>query len=729
MAPSRRRAVLIGVNQGGSDVRLPALRYAERDVQAVRGVLLDEEIGTFDDADIKMYVGAEATWREIKAGLREMALDSGPSDVLLVYFAGHALVPEWSTQLDAYLVTADLNPDALRREPDNGLRMAFLKRDVFETFAGTSFLVLDCCHAGIYLDADLRHAEAMQTYRTRVDRHSALLACRNGAAARESEEYGHGVLTYHLLSALRGGAADDRGRVSFGQMAAFVAEQGLEPPPVQLVHMWGPTTVLVQPPTSRHERRLQSSPANPSTTRPCKSPLEDQSSSIVQLLGRVFRSDAHPMRASQQRGHAERVEIVRHALAAASVAVVEFSGSAIRVADSTARFDKEELRPLLELSSADATRYRTSMPGHIVSNDAGMRLLCVPLSYEDDRILTLTVVDPAVALLDMGEPLAVMLRALWDSNLLGDPLQAEMQVVTALRTAFGRLPLNLYEYAFSLYQKLVDSMIMVFQPVVELDLRPAGVSIHSFEALARRSDKELRAPLAALQMAYVWGDRFIIERDSLLLAKSIHSYATADADAPWHGTKPLSVNVAVRSLLSDSYLNQVSRALAEAAMHPRTLTLEISEQDAIQPGPGERWPQEPLLYFHRRLTELARELRISFAVDDFGVGYASLARMAELPLTQIKVDRAVLHHPMALEELALVARVSRHASDLGQAPTPRAVIVEGFDDAAPVTLKQIYDLGIHHVQGFFSGAVASTSLQPLDQAARERIAGLVRGEE
>ncbi|MFF0822812.1 EAL domain-containing protein [Micromonospora haikouensis] len=270
---------------------------------------------------------------------------------------------------------------------------------------------------------------------------------------------------------------------------------------------------------------------------------------------------------------------------------------------------------------------------------------------------------------------------------------------------------------------------MVFQPVVELDQRPAGVSIHSFEALARRGDGEVRAPLGALQMSYVWGDRFIIERDSLLLGKAIRSYAAADADAPWHGTKPLSVNVAVRSLLSDSYLHQVSAALAEAGMHPRTLTLEISEQDAIQPGPGERWPQEPLAYFHRRLTDLARKLRISFAVDDFGVGYASLARMAELPLTQIKVDRAVLHHPLAVEELALVARVARHASDLGQASTPRAVIVEGFDDAAPVTLKQIYDLGIHHVQGFFSGAVASTSLHQLDQAVRERIADRVRGEE
>lgn len=728
MAPSRRRAVLIGVNHCGYDVQLPALRYAESDAQAMRSVLLDERIGTFDDGDVDLYIGPRATWQDIKTRLRDIALDSRPSDVLLVYFAGHALVPEWSTQLDAYLVTSDLEPNKLRREPDNGLRMAFLKRDVFETFAGTSFLILDCCHAGIYLDANLRHAEAMQTYRTQVDRHSALLACPNGSAARESDEHRHGLLTYHLLRGLRG-QANDGGRVSFGQMANYVAEQGLEPPPVQLVQMYGPTTVLTQPPVSRHDRQALSGPANPGTTRPCKSPLEDRSSSIMQLLGRVFRSEAHPLPPSSQQGQAERVEIIRYALDADSVAVLEFSGRGIGVVNSTARFDKDELWPMLELSAADAMQYRTSMPGHVVSNDADRRLLCVPVSYEDDRTLTLIVVDPALALLDMGEPLAVMLRTIWDSNPLDDPTEAEMRVMTALRTNFGRLPLNLYQYAFSLYQKLIGSMTMVFQPVVELDQRAAGVSVHSYEALARRADHEVRAPLLALRMAYAWGDRFIIERDALLLEKAVRSYAAADAEAPWQGTKPLSVNVAVRSLLSDSYLTQVSKALAEADLNPRTLTLEISEQDPIQPGPGERWPQEPLAYFHRRLTDLARELRINFAVDDFGVGYASLARMAELPLTQIKVDRAVLHHPLALEELALVARVARHALDRGHAPQARVVTVEGYDDEAPISLKEIYDLGIHHVQGYFCGEVATTSLRPLDQSVRDRIAARVRGEE
>ncbi|MEV4769351.1 EAL domain-containing protein [Micromonospora humida] len=726
----RRWAVLIGVNQCGRDVQLPTLRYAEEDAQAVRRLLLDPDIGTFDDGAVKLFVGEQATWRGIKSELRDLVLDSRPSDVLLVYFAGHALVPEWSSsnQPDAYLVTADLEPDVLRREPDNGLRMAFLKRDVFEAFAGTSFMILDCCNAGVYTEAELRYTEAMQTYRAQVDRHSALLACPNGAAARESEEYRHGVLTHHLLRGLRG-EAGDRGKVSFAQLADFVAEQGLDPEPGRLVHTWGPTTVLTHPPASRHDRPALSTPATSGTTRPCRNPLDDLASSIIQLLGRVFNVDSRPGRQSAGSGHAERVEVIRYALEADSVAVVEISATGVGQVTSTPRFNKEELRPLLEGSLADATTGRASSPGFVISDDDGPRVLCVPLSFKDDRTVTLVVVNPALAPLDMGEPLAVMLRAIWNSDVIEHPVEAELQVLTALRTSFGRLPLALYQLAFGRYQKLINSLTMVFQPVVELDKRAAGVSVHSYEALARRRETDRRAPVSALEMAHIWGDRFIIERDSLLLVKAIQSYAAADAESPWEGTKSISINVAVRSLLSDSYLANVRSALADAHLDPRTVTLEISEQDPIRPGPDEEWLQEPLAYFHRHLTTLARDLQISFAVDDFGVGYASLARMAELPLTQIKVDRAVLHHPLAVEELELVARVARYASDQGHAPSPRPVIVEGYDGKAPVTLKQIYDLGIRHVQGYISGEVASTSLRLLDQELRERIAALVRGED
>src|SRR5262249_36238610 len=124
-------------------------------------------------------------------------------------------------------------------------------------------------------------------------------------------------------------------------------------------------------------------------------------------------------------------------------------------------------------------------------------------------------------------------------------------------------------------------------------------------------------------------------------------------------------------------------------------------------------------------------LRVNFAVDDFGVGYASLDRVSTLPLTQIKVDRAILLHPvnLALEELALVARVARHAMRHGAASTPRPVIVEGVDDKSHVSLKDIYDRDIHFVQGYITEMPASVDLHALSSNIKERIAARVRGDD
>ncbi|MFD6752504.1 MULTISPECIES: EAL domain-containing protein [Micromonospora] len=727
MATAKRWAVLIGVNESSPSAGLPALQFAENDAREMDAILLDEHIGTFEDGDVHCYAGVAATWPAIKTTLREIAIQASPSDVLLVYFAGHSFVPEWSTPSDAYLVTADFDPEVLVREPDQGLRMSFLRHDVFEVFAGTSLLVLDCCQAGDHIDVDQRHTEVMRTYYTRVDRHSALLSCQSGVAARESTEHQHGMLTHHILRALRGAAQDERGQVSFAKMADFVAQQDIEPPPVRFIRAWGSAGALTRPPVSRHDRGLNK-PATAGSTWLCRNPLEDQLNSILQFLARMFPPEPWQIESGK------RLEIITAALAAESAAMVTFTrngygnGKGKGKVSWTERFDEDYLRPLLELAAMEAIRHRTGVPGYGVSS-GGHRLFCVPVSVVGDATLALAVVDPPLSQLDMGEPLAVMLRAICETDPLGDPVLAEMLALTALRSTFGRLPLALYERAFRLYEELINSIVMVFQPVVELDRRPSGVSVHSYEALARRGDPERGAPVKALNMARVWGDRFIIERDVVLARKAIHSYAKADTESEWQGTKPLSINVAVRSLLSDSYLHQVTKALDEANLNPRVLTLEISEQDPIEPAPGEQWPHDPLVYFHSRLTKLTSDLGISFAMDDFGVGHASLARMAELHLTQIKVDRAVLQHPMAIEELELVVQVAGYARTRGQAPNPRAVILEGFDDEAPLTLQQVYEVGIHHVQGYFSGQPGSATLRPLDSTVQKRIAALVSGEQ
>ncbi|WP_084598648.1 EAL domain-containing protein [Actinoplanes subtropicus] len=158
------------------------------------------------------------------------------------------------------------------------------------------------------------------------------------------------------------------------------------------------------------------------------------------------------------------------------------------------------------------------------------------------------------------------------------------------------------------------------------------------------------------------------------------------------------------------------------------MTLEISEQDPIEERRGERWLAEPHVYFHERLACLTRRIGVNFAVDDFGAGHATVSRVAELPLTQIKIDRAVLHHSRAIDELALVVKVARDLLDRGTTYIGRAVIVEGVDEQSPLALKEIFNQQVKYVQGHITRAPASPELKALPIEVRQDIAARVRGD-
>lgn len=146
----------------------------------------------------------------------------------------------------------------------------------------------------------------------------------------------------------------------------------------------------------------------------------------------------------------------------------------------------------------------------------------------------------------------------------------------------------------------------------------------------------------------------------------------------------------------------------------------------MAPESDEDWGAPPLEFLRDRLGRLASRHHINFAVDDFGVGYASLDRIASLPIAHIKVDRAVLGHPLAIKELRLVVDVANELLLRGCAATGRTVIVEGYDEEIKVPLADIYEAGIHLVQGYIMGEQASRELHPLGAGLREKIAGLVQ---
>jgi diguanylate cyclase (GGDEF)-like protein/PAS domain S-box-containing protein len=93
----------------------------------------------------------------------------------------------------------------------------------------------------------------------------------------------------------------------------------------------------------------------------------------------------------------------------------------------------------------------------------------------------------------------------------------------------------------------------------------------------------------------------------------------------------ISVNVSIRQLYEEDFVDIVGEALDRSAIDPHSLVLEITEglladdRDAIV----------------RRLQAL-KMLGVRIAVDDFGTGYSALSHLQQFPIDILKIDKSFI---------------------------------------------------------------------------------------
>jgi len=711
-ATAKRRAIIVGVNASQSPQALPTLKYAEEDARALRDVLTHPETGTFDPADVTLLVGVDANCQNIKRVLRRRARETSETDLLFVYYSGHGLIPSWSRGGEVYLATEDLRIEALEDEPDSGLRMSFLRQDVFDEIRGISLLILDCCFSGEYVSP---RSMSVVNSTQREGSHAALLACSSGVSARERDDIRHGEFTHSLLEGLRGAAARFDGEVTLDSLYVWL-KQSAGSKPLTDARNWGVHVALTRP---RLRLKLPIIPGLPadasglSQVEVARHHLDAHLPQLHSFLDRLLDSAPIGTNDSGATNARHRLDIVRAALGASAAGLAEVSDDGVRFLRWTDRSSLEaSIRQVAELGVTSRERRRQSL-ATVGLDPEGRVLYCVPLLHSGkEKVQVLVAIHPEADVVAMGEPLAVLVKAFmrpeerWEETIEG----LELGLLTSLRSTFGRLPYEVYDRAFTLYRREIQRLVVVFQKVVKLLNQGATGGTHSYEALARVAYSDRNAPGELLDTASIWGDRFIIERDLILAAKAIDAYSRLHLkQGSSHTAQPVSINVAVRSLLSPSYVEVVRESIRSTNLEG-AVTLEISEQDPIiLPDEIDSIPS-PMEAFRRHLIGLMRDLEVGFAVDDFGVGHSSLDRLAMLSLTQIKIDRAVLEHPLALEELRLVVKIAQEALERGGAAA-RTVVLEGVDakilasreGGQALTLKQIYDAGIRYIQGYITG--------------------------
>ncbi|AHI01908.1 cyclic Di-GMP phosphodiesterase RmdA [Kutzneria viridogrisea] len=166
-----------------------------------------------------------------------------------------------------------------------------------------------------------------------------------------------------------------------------------------------------------------------------------------------------------------------------------------------------------------------------------------------------------------------------------------------------------------------DEFYVDYQPLVRLeDSKILGV-----EALVRWQHPEFGrlAPDRFIELAEETG--LIVPLGRWVLRKACQQ-ARRWLDAFGDATPFVSVNLAVRQSRDPALVADVRQILAEAALPPHLLQLELTES-AIMGTADE--PLEAL----RALSDMG----VRIAIDDFGTGYSNLAYLRHLPVHELKI--------------------------------------------------------------------------------------------
>lgn len=224
-----------------------------------------------------------------------------------------------------------------------------------------------------------------------------------------------------------------------------------------------------------------------------------------------------------------------------------------------------------------------------------------------------------------------------------------------------------------------------YQPKVSL----VDGTVSSVEALIRWRHPEI---------GYIAPDKFIPRAETtgaiVQIGRWVIETAAHQAKKWASGGRPLriSVNVSAKQVTHDLALIDNIKA---AQNHCDSLIdIELTESIFLGGTPSTM-----------AFIQGCRKLGCGIHLDDFGSGYSSLAQLANLDLTALKLDRAFIADcGNADRQLALLRAVCSLASALGL-----AVIAEGVETEAMA--RKLAALGVPYAQGWhYSKALSATAL-------------------
>jgi EAL domain-containing protein (putative c-di-GMP-specific phosphodiesterase class I) len=170
-----------------------------------------------------------------------------------------------------------------------------------------------------------------------------------------------------------------------------------------------------------------------------------------------------------------------------------------------------------------------------------------------------------------------------------------------------------------------------------------------------------------------------------LLTRAVLDLAVGEVGAHnrQHDALRLSVNISAHDLLDEAFPDGVMATCEVRGFPPSLLTLEITETALIAD------PVRAATAIHR-----LRAAGIRISVDDFGVGYSSMAQLLELAVDELKLDRTFVTPAVSDPRAYAIVRAT---IDFARA-LELTLVAEGVE--TPDLLALLTDAGCDIAQGF-----------------------------
>ncbi|MBQ0726625.1 MAG: EAL domain-containing protein, partial [Thalassolituus oleivorans] len=146
----------------------------------------------------------------------------------------------------------------------------------------------------------------------------------------------------------------------------------------------------------------------------------------------------------------------------------------------------------------------------------------------------------------------------------------------------------------------------------------------------------------------------------------------------------VSINISAQDLSDDGLKFLIEQKLQQNNLEAHDVCLEITERDMMTDVDKSL-----------ALLNYFRERGFQISMDDYGIGYSALSKLAQMPLNELKIDKCfILKLATQKDDQIIVRNTITMAHELGL-----SVIAEGVEDLE--SKDWLREAGCDYIQGYY----------------------------